>query len=1496
MSPLINNGSILMTTRAFDYSSKTFQQISNSYTNMVNRIETQGKRLSTSMNMAVTPRKWVQTWDSNIKAMRQAAIEYDKVTNTFIAKEDIIKKRGWYSKVIVPAGTSLPWKMVGYSPRDVQGIANASAAMADFAVKTQTSAAAIGMLSQRLQAGLGSLAKFAGTLQTTGLVMTATLTTGIIGLGSAASKVTIEYDKAMRNVQATGRLTEAQTKKISDNIIAMSLDPKKSVASPADLMSSFWEIQSAGIRDTASAQKVLEASTKAATAGLADQQTTARGLSQVVNAYGKDANLAADFANTMVRAVDVGVFTFDSLIGSMGKWLTTAGMVKAPFEEVAAGIATMSQMGMSADEAGTAMNRMLVGFLRPAPKVVEAAEKIGLDMSANTIKTKGFVGAMADINEKLGLYNAITAEDRTGRIRDIDDQITQTQNRIREAQANKEGTATLKTKLAALKDERTEIVDTIFSLKTYEQLIADISAQKGIDPGLVAQIFPDIRQLRGAYALLMDDMKAFNENVALLGDKTALQKVFDVQTTSFESKLQTIKNNFIAIGIVVGNIVLPIVIDFLNTAVIPLIDKFRMLTKDAQTGIIKLGMALAILGPTLLIAGVSLNIIATGLGHLVRLMTTLILGKFGAFALVGKVIKGIASFVGAPITAIALLIGAVALLKTAWQDNWLNIRDVVYQIAPDLAETIDKITSAIDKIGPAIAQVVDVIVAAVAPAIAKLAEFLHLVGLLAALKQTGLNIFEIAGGSALGFLNSLAQGKTVAEAMSVGTVTGISNAMALKNGGLKAAPEQIATAAITEAGTATGVPPAIIKATIEPVTTRIQSEGLTGLGSVLPGGFGAANAAGVQFSDTLIIAADSLVDMIPPLREISEISDKLHARGRLDVGGGGGGASFGGTAGAPTSSISGGGTSSFSDIYSLGVAMGGGGSQFGVAPPVSIGATGGGATSFNEIYKLGVAAGGGSTSFGAALPSSVGPSGGGSSKYGDYIERLGKAMGGGRSTFTEAYNPFLGNGGTSFGGTSKVAAQSESVIKLANEWKGAALATDDYITAYKEYQTLASKEVEQKQITGLTKPLATVENAPQLLGDVIKGSKDWSLTIPVAPKLDAKKAISSIASSFIGPISNAVSVAKPQAVSKAADVGKGIGGGIMEWIKNKLVGLPAWLLGLINGLLDSLPKIDTTIKDWYNPMESNPLEQVVLSIPNVADAYQSAMEQMAADTADTASQYFDDVGSELEDAAKKAKSDIEEALATGQKQAIDLYDVRGGTNGGGPLAAGANGPFESFYRLADISKNLGTPHEGVDTRKWYQMYFDGMGFDQAKEQATAALKNMEMGLWMEPNVQQYIGPDQRAQIADTVKQQMQGEDQSAAFAQSIADEFGLPFEEVIKNIAPNSKAATEASVKDIQTNISDAAKDLDTNSDIAKNILGIDSDNIKDIVAGTIGMFLSSMDTYLGDEKNQKSLKSRGESTWGYVEQGMIDKASTPNGGFYKAIEAMVLSIIGSND
>jgi hypothetical protein len=161
-------------------------------------------------------------------------------------------------------------------------------------------------------------------------------------------------------------------------------------------------------------------------------------------------------------------------------------------------------------------------------------------------------------------------------------------------------------------------------------------------------------------------------------------------------------------------------------------------------------------------------------------------------------------------------------------------------------------------------------------------------------------------------------------------------------------------------------------------------------------------------------------------------------------------------------------------------------------------------------------------------------------------------------------------------------------------------------------------------------------------------------------------------------------------------------------------------------------------------------------------------------------------------------------------------------------------------------------------------------------------------------VQQYLGPDQRAQIAGTVKQQMAGEEQSTQFAQSIADEFGLPFEEVIKNIAPNSKAATEASVKDIQTNISEAAGKLDTNADIAKKILGIDSDNIKDIVTGTIGMMLSSFDTYLGDEKNQETLKKRGRSTWSYVEKGMIEKAKEPGGGFYQAIEAMVLSIIAS--
>jgi hypothetical protein len=89
--------------------------------------------------------------------------------------------------------------------------------------------------------------------------------------------------------------------------------------------------------------------------------------------------------------------TLQDFVSNQGKFIGTAAQFKIPFEEVAAAMATLTRNAIPADTAAMAINQTMMAYLKPTDDAVAAAQKYGIELSANTLKTKGFGGAMMDL-------------------------------------------------------------------------------------------------------------------------------------------------------------------------------------------------------------------------------------------------------------------------------------------------------------------------------------------------------------------------------------------------------------------------------------------------------------------------------------------------------------------------------------------------------------------------------------------------------------------------------------------------------------------------------------------------------------------------------------------------------------------------------------------------------------------------------------------------------------------------------------------------------------------------------------------------------------------------------------------------------------------------------------------------------------------------------------------------------------------------------------------
>lgn len=228
--------------------------------------------------------------------------------------------------------------------------------------------------------------------------MKAGLTAAVGYLQYFMVKAQTEMDTAMRNIWTIVDTSYNEIMRYEDKVFKLSqMIPR----SAKDLAEGLYWIISATI-PAAEAMDVLEASAKSATAGLSTTYAAADVLTDIINAYGYKASDATAISDILFRTVERGKVTYDGLAGSLGAVVGTAAIGNVAFEELAAAVATMTQIGLSADESTTALNRFLLTIVKSSGQAQTEAAKLGLEWNASALEAKGLVGMVQALDEATG--------------------------------------------------------------------------------------------------------------------------------------------------------------------------------------------------------------------------------------------------------------------------------------------------------------------------------------------------------------------------------------------------------------------------------------------------------------------------------------------------------------------------------------------------------------------------------------------------------------------------------------------------------------------------------------------------------------------------------------------------------------------------------------------------------------------------------------------------------------------------------------------------------------------------------------------------------------------------------------------------------------------------------------------------------------------------------------------------------------------------------------
>jgi TP901 family phage tail tape measure protein len=238
-----------------------------------------------------------------------------------------------------------------------------------------------------------------------GMIMSG-FTLAIGGVVKAVIDVGGEFEKQMTRVVTLAGATRAQVDEMRGSVLDLAVSAG---VGPSELAKGMYVLMSTG-RSTADAMEVLRVTAQMTALGMGDMHDTTLAVTGAMFAY-KEQNLtAADAANVLIKAVQLGNMEIQDLVPAIARVNPIAAALGVSFRDVAAGIATFTHAGVDSAVAATGMRAMLNNILTDSAKTEKGFAALSRELKDSSIsmanfrqemKDKGLTTAMVDLMEKV---------------------------------------------------------------------------------------------------------------------------------------------------------------------------------------------------------------------------------------------------------------------------------------------------------------------------------------------------------------------------------------------------------------------------------------------------------------------------------------------------------------------------------------------------------------------------------------------------------------------------------------------------------------------------------------------------------------------------------------------------------------------------------------------------------------------------------------------------------------------------------------------------------------------------------------------------------------------------------------------------------------------------------------------------------------------------------------------------------------------------------------
>lgn len=487
------------------------------------------------------------------------------------------------------------------------------------------------------------------------------LTTGLVGLGATAVKITADFDQQMSKVSAISGATGNDFDSLRDKAREMGAKTKFSATESAEAMEYMamagWKTKDMlngieGIMNLAAASgEDLASTSDIVTDAMTAFGLSAEGTTKIVkDGFTKEVANATHFADVLAAASS-NSNTNVSMLGESFKYAApVAGSLGYSVEDTAVALGLMANSGIKASQGGTALRTMLTNLAKPTDTVAGAMKYLNISLSNNDGSMKSLKELMDDLRKSFGTCKMST-EDFNAKLAELDAGLAS--GELTEKKYNK-----------ALKDLEEKAFGAEGALKA--NLAASIAGKEGMSGllSIIAAAPEDYDKLTNA--IYGCDGSA--ENMA-----NTMQDNLAGQITILMSQLQELAISF-------GDMLIPTIREVVGH-VQDFVDKLNSMDEGQRQTILRIGLVVAALGPALI--GIGKVITATG-------TISKALGKVAAgFANVGGVsgvfTKALAAITSPAAIVVAAIAAITAVIVHLWNTNedfrntitgiWQKIKD-----------------------------------------------------------------------------------------------------------------------------------------------------------------------------------------------------------------------------------------------------------------------------------------------------------------------------------------------------------------------------------------------------------------------------------------------------------------------------------------------------------------------------------------------------------------------------------------------------------------------------------------------------------------------------------------------------------------------------------------------------------------------------------------------------------------------------------------------------